>query len=224
MKKLTYYRGIVSTIALAVFLFSLGGLEEASAKNEDPYLQPDETWISISGKVASAQPNSFELDYGDATVTVEMDDWDLYNEGELIKKGDNVIIYGMVDDDFYETTKIEANSVYVKNLGTYFYASGADESDLDVIYDYWGALDPFVVSKTYVRGTVTEVRDGEFSIDSGASEMTIDTSPLSYDPLDSDGYQVIDKGDYVSVFGYMEDDFWEARELKAESLVLLEND
>ena len=41
-------------------------------------------------------------------------------------------VYGRVDDDLYETTTIEASSIYDQDLGTYFYASAADEES-DII-------------------------------------------------------------------------------------------
>jgi hypothetical protein len=56
-----------------------------------------------------------------------MDDWDWYAEGKNLIDGDKVTVYGRIDDDFFETTSIEASSVYVESLGSYFYASAADE-------------------------------------------------------------------------------------------------
>ena len=207
-------------------LLIIGTAMPAAAQNsneEDPYLQPDETWISISGKAVEAQGESFTLDYGEGTVTVEMDDWDWYNENAAVLEGDKVTVYGMIDDDLYETTKIEASSVYVENLGTYFYASAADE-DYDDDYAYWVDYDPIVVGQTIVRGTVTSVSGREFTIDAGVRQMTVDTSLMAYNPMDDMGYQQIDTGDYVSVSGDMEADFWENQELMAASVVTLDDD
>ncbi|MGM0425832.1 MAG: hypothetical protein ACQEQ7_01190 [Thermodesulfobacteriota bacterium] len=47
---------------------------------------------------------------------------------------------------------------------------------------------------------------------------------MAYNPLDKKAYQTLDKGDYVSVTGDMEDDFWEGRELMADTVITLEND
>ncbi|MFP4521706.1 MAG: hypothetical protein ACLFQK_06125 [Fibrobacterota bacterium] len=68
----------------------------------------------------AASDNSFELDYGEVIVTVEMDDWDWYKEGKGIIEGDEVTVYGAVDNDTYEMTTIEASSVYVEDLNAYF--------------------------------------------------------------------------------------------------------
>jgi len=48
----------------------------AASAAESPYTMPDEAWISIDGTVEAVSPDSFELDYGDGMVTVEMDDGD----------------------------------------------------------------------------------------------------------------------------------------------------
>ncbi|MCP1340259.1 hypothetical protein NJR55_11735 [Idiomarina sp. M1R2S28] len=170
--------------------------------------KPDQTWVSISGEVATASPESFTLDYGDGYITVEMDDWDWYvNEGSALLSGDNVTVYGEVDNDFAEDAKIEASSVYVENLDSYFYASATDEesgeinASLDVI-----AMD--TMSPVDINGTVTSVDDSadEFTIDNGIQKVTVDVSQMSTNLLDNVGFQQIEKDDYVSVSGEFSDD------------------
>ena len=100
------------------------------AQAADPYTQPDDSWISVTGTVADTHDESFELDYGEGLITVEFDDWDWYNENAAILDGDRVTVYGAVDDDLYETRTIEAASVYVEGLNTYYYASATDEEDV----------------------------------------------------------------------------------------------
>lgn len=190
--------------------------------DEDPYLQSDETWISISGTVVEAMADEFELDYGEATVTVEMDDWDWYNENIEMIEGDKVTVYGEIDDDLYETTSIEASSVYVENMGTYFYASAADEEYEDD-YDYWVISTPIVAGETVVRGTVTSVEGRELTIDTGVRELTVDTGEMAYNPLDDKGYQQVDVGDYVSVSGNIDEGLFEDREIEADSVITLDD-
>ena len=133
---------------------------QSSTQDQDkpnPYAMADESWISLSGQAVNTRVGVFTLDYGEGTVRVEMDDWDWYDANTDMLEGDKVTVYGRVDDDLFELTKIEASSVYVEDLGTYFYgdASAADEeSDAYWIdYDY----DPIVVGRTTLRGTVTNV-------------------------------------------------------------------
>lgn len=95
---------------------------------KDPYSKPNKTWISISGSVKDVNPDSFTLDYGKGVITVEMDDGGRDADGYKLIKGGKVTVNGMIDDDFFEATKIEAGSVYVENIGTYFYASSIDDT------------------------------------------------------------------------------------------------
>ncbi|MDX1680078.1 MAG: hypothetical protein R3242_05030, partial [Akkermansiaceae bacterium] len=96
----------------------------------DPYDKPDRSWLSISGEVTSVTPDTFLLDYGDGAITVEMDDFDNDADAYKLVVGDEVTVYGRVDDDLFETTSIEASSVWVSGINTYFYANSADEEDL----------------------------------------------------------------------------------------------
>jgi len=112
---------------ICLFALSAPAMAQAPDDKPNPYLMPDDTWISISGTAVDPQAASFTLDYGEGTVLVEMDDWDWYGEAGGILDGDKVTVYGEIDDDFYELTSIEASSVYVESLGTYFYANSDDE-------------------------------------------------------------------------------------------------
>lgn len=193
---------------------------DAGAENESPYLAPDGSWITLSGKVTSTTADTFMLDYGKGLVTVEMDDWDWFEESGEVLPGDNVTVYGEVDDDTFEGAKLEASSVYVESLGTYFYASAADEesfNDLDVA----PTID---VGQMIVTGTVKSVTGSEFTIDSGVQEMTVDTALMPYDPMDDEGFQQIEVGDLVSVTGDVEDDTFETSEILADTVVTLEDD
>ena len=71
---------------------------------------------------------------------------------------------------------------------------------------------------------MTGVDGSEFTIDSGDQKMTVDTALMSYDPMDDEGYQKIEKGDQVTVTGDMENDTLETAELMADSVVTLDDD
>ncbi len=184
---------------------------------QNPYQQANNTWISLSGTVtALTSPDTFTLNYGNGTITVEMDDWDTDADAYKLVADDKVTVNGWIDDDFFEMTKIEASSVYVENLGTYFYASGVDEEDTFV-----SVATPIVVSSTVIQGTVSEVGEEEFVVNTGLRKITVETEDMTYDPLDDEGFQKIQKGDRVSVAGKMDKDFFEGRELKATSVVTM---
>ncbi len=199
----------------SLFIIVAGLFLTNSAMAKNPYTKPDDSWISISGTVDSVSPDSFILNYGDGVIKVEMDDGDRDADAYKLVAGDKVTVNGMIDDDFYETTKIEASSVYVENLGTTFFASAIDEED------YLVTTTPIVVPSVTLQGTVTAVKDDEFTVDTGLQSTIVDVEEMAYNPLDMEGYQRIEVGDYVRVIGTMEDDFFEARKLKADAIVEL---
>jgi hypothetical protein len=163
------------------------------------------------------------LDYGSGTILVEMDDWDSYGDAYGLLDGDKVTVYGRIDDDFFEVASIEAGSVYVENLNSYFYANSADEETALYNPRYWTAPAPLVVSSMTLRGDVTSVNaeDREFTVDTGGRKVTVQVESLGYNPLDDNGYQQIDKGDYVSVSGMMDYEFMDGQVFEAESVITL---
>ena len=209
---MTFAKTFALTLLLAAFVAA------PAAAEKDPYAMADDTWISISGTVESVSPNTFLLDYGEGTITVEMDDGDRDADAYKLLTGDNVTVSGVIDDDFFETTTIEASSVYVEKLGTYFYASSIDEEDNLITI-----TTPIVLSQTVVQGKVKKVEDEEFVLDTGYDEIRVEVEEMAYDPLDDEGYQKIRVGDTVSVTGTMDDDFLEGRELVASSIVTIQN-
>lgn len=217
MKRAMLSLSIASTLMAAPVVVLAA---DSGSVNQSPYLASDGSWITLSGKVTSTTADTFMLDYGNGLVTVEMDDWDWFEESGEVLPGDNVTVYGEVDDDTFEVAKVEASSVYVESLGTYFYASASDEetfSDLDVA--------PTVdIGQMILTGTVTSIDGSEFTIDSGIQEMTVDTALMPYDPMDNEGYQRIEVGDLISVTGDLEDDTFELSELIADTVVTLQDE
>ena len=163
----------------------------------NPYAMEDNSWISINGEVTSVTADAFELDYGDGQITVEMDDGDRDADGYKLMMGDEVRVSGMIDDDFYDLTTIEASSVYVKNIDTYFYASAMDEEDIG-----YSIISPSVTD-TVVQGTIT-------SVDVNGEQFTLDS-----------GFQQLDVGDRVSVQGSIDHDFFEGRVFEANYVTTL---
>lgn len=215
----TLVRSLSRVCVPAVALLALGFGSGAGADEPNPYAMRDNSWITISGTVESVQKDRFTLDYGDALVTVEMDDGDRDADAYKLLKGDKVTVTGRIDDDMFEYTKIEAGSVFVENIGTTFFASSIDEESADALL---GSVSvPVVVSETVVRGTVTEVADEEFVVDAGARKIRVEVENMPYNPLDDEGYLKIEKGDRVRVTGRIDNDLFEGRELVADSVIKL---
>ena len=185
---------------------------------ENPSGLPDQSAVVLSGMAVETTPSSFVMDYGQGLITVEVDDWKwVEEEARGLIEGDEVTVYGRIDEKFSEARTIEATSLYVESLGTYFTAAPADEDDLSVIptlvFNVEAGMD--------VTGKVTTVSpaDKTFGIDSGDRRITVNAAKLNYDLLDDQGFQQVDKGDLVAVNGRMQGDFLESRELVADSVV-----
>jgi len=193
--------------ALAIAI--AGALGATAAQAAEPYQKPDDSFVSISGTVTSPTADDFVLDYGSGTILVEMDDWDSYGDAYGLMDGDRVTVFGRIDDDFFEVAKVEAGSVYVENLNTYFYANAADEETGAWNPQYWTAPSPVVVSAMTLRGDIVDV-------DAEEREFTV-----AYNPLDDNGYQQLDEGDFVSVSGMMDYEFMDGRVFVADAVTTL---
>lgn len=156
----------------------------------------DEGFITLDGTVVRADPQAFVLDYGAGEVTVEMDDWDWYREGQALAVGDEVTVSGRFDEDLYEQAKVEASVVYVENLQTAYYASPADEETL-------GASAAMMVHprNVDVTGRVEAIEGRSFTLDAPTGTFRVDTSALAENPLDAEGAQRIEAGDRVYAWG-----------------------
>lgn len=213
MKTLKLLTSVVAVLALVTAWSS-------AASAGSPYARSDGDWVSLTGEVANTTLDGFDLDYGDGQIKVELDDWDSYDESQLIADGERVTVYGRVDNALFEERTIEAGVVYVFDRNSYIYASSADEEG---DYEFSGVENvyPYLRDGHWIQltGTVDEVDGREFTLDIGYDGLRVDTSSMPYDPMDDIGYQRIDKGDRVSVWGFMDYDLFESRELKAETIV-----
>ena len=192
------------------------GTSRYGEQKTSPYGAPDGSWISISGTVAEVERDEFEVDYGDGVVSVEMDDGDRDADAYKLLEGDKVRAMGRIDDDFLETTSIEAMSVQVDKLDTTFYADPRDEETLGLAVTV-----PITVSETTVNGRVISMTEDDFMLDTGMANLRVDIDDLASNPLDDDGFLQIDRGDRVSVTGDMTSEFFEGRQLDADVIVEL---
>lgn len=204
-------------LRLIFLIFAVFGLA-AYANTVVP--DKDGSWVQLSGKVTHTSDDSFMLKYGSNQIQVEMDDWDWYPEGRLLLKGDQVTVHGRVDNDLFETKSIEASSVYVKGLNTFYYADSADEES----WRYPLLALPPDGSWIEVNGIVKEINGREFTLNTGWKTLAIDTTHLGYNPLDNKGPQKVEKGDYVRVSGSVDDNVFKQKEIIASSIITLVKD
>ncbi|MBN2418387.1 MAG: NirD/YgiW/YdeI family stress tolerance protein [Deltaproteobacteria bacterium] len=213
-------------IILLTVIFIIVPMAGTSLSAEDPRLKKDESWITISGIAAQVGSDTFLLDYGTGLITVEMDGLKWYKKDFKVIEGDRVTVRGKIDDDLFETTTIEADSVYDPKLGQFFYASPRDEEVVKNLGHWRYYVDPEVKSdEIVVQGTVTGIDGREFTIDAGKREVKINTLTMPYNPMDDKGFQVINKNDLVRVRGNLMDyDFMKSRILYADSIVKIVNE
>jgi len=208
---------------LAITVAPAISLASENSRTLEPQKKADESHIEISGTVTTTAPDSFRLDYGSGLITVEMDDWDWYEEEREVLPEDRVRVSGKVDDDTYESASIEASSVYVESLNTYFHASSADEEGQSFTPSQ--APDGRITrGNMAITGVVTSVGDHEFTVDQGKRKITVETSMMPYNPLDSEGAQQLAIGDRVSAKGRITKDTFEKKELEAESVTTLKDE
>ena len=201
----------------AVIAGTLAGAGASNAVAEpNPYLQPDNSWISISGSVRDVTRDSFSLDYGEGEVIVEMDDGDRDADAYKLVDGDSVTVNGTIDDDFFETTTIEAASVYVDKLDTYFYASALDEEDYAVWY-----TTPTEPGQVTLQGTVSETHDDGFILNKGLQSISVGVDEMAYNPMDNEGYLKVEEGDKVRVTGIMDDELMDDEFIDARAIITL---
>lgn len=191
----------------------------ADALAEDPKNVSDDSWISLSGTIVEAKPDSFRLDHGSGVITVEMDDFDFYPEGYKLLENDKVVVSGIVDDDLFEKKTIEASAVFVENLGTHFYANPADEED----FSQWSVSVPVVLEQVEVTGKISAVNGREVTLDSGTSAVRVDTKQLGYNPMDDKGFLKLEKGDRVKVGGDIDPELFGKHEVIADWIIELDD-
>jgi len=215
-------RNLLITTALTAGLSTAAGAQIADAGNDaaEVMTTPDDGWITLTGEVTWTNDESFRLDYGSGLITVEMADFDGFDEAQYLLPCDDVVVYGLVDDDFYETRTIDAASVYVDDANTFVYADAVRE---DFTLGLYGPPavefdDPGVT----VTGEVTSVDGREFVLSHGLGEaIEVDTASMSYNPMDDEGFQQIDAGDRVTVTGAIDVGFFDNNELSADAVVTI---
>lgn len=220
MRGIRLYAAALPLLALAACAGEEG---DNAAANNDSASPPDVAeivaagdaqWLNLSGSVVSADANGFVLDYGAGNIRVEMDDWDPVAEGRMLKAGDLVTVSGLADRDLFMNKRVEARSVYVHNLNTVFYASGADEEEM-----LGRAVNTAPQPYADFTGIVSAVEGREFTLGTGPAAIRVDTSLLAENPLDSQGLQQVKVGDRVLVWGDVDLERSENAELKARGLI-----
>ena len=184
--------------------------DKDAVQNEDPKEKADGSWIGLSGKVVNVGEEQFVLDHGSGKITVKLQHENVKHDDHKFIDGEEVRVYGIVDDNFFLNTTILARAVFVESLSTYTYMT-------DGVDDFIQVSTPVIESGTVVHGMVSDVEDGKVKLDQGDRMITVDTSLLKEDTANAS----ISKGDAVTVVGNIDTDFWTGRTLRATTLIPL---
>lgn len=177
------------------------------------------SFVTLRGQAVETSAQGFLLDYGEGTVFVEMDDWDRFLEGRLVLEGAEVTVYGLIDEDFYHQRRIKAASLYIDDLDKVFSNISPTTEESMGVYFYTGPVGHDLV----LTGIVRSAQEREFTIDTGNREINVDTTMMLFDPLDEFGFQKIDVGDVVRVYGDLNSNLFEANEIIAQAIVSLDS-
>lgn len=191
-----------------------------TAVNSNVHTAADKSPVMLTGTVKSVSDDEFILSYGSGDITVEMDDWRWDDERtKYIRAGERVTVTGMIDDDLFEGREIKANNIYVNADNMYFYREKADMFPMGTYGDMTSMGDGSYVT---MSGRVTAVNGKEITLtDANNVNTQVDLGALSYNPFDADGVQQIRNGDMIKVYGEIDKDFWERKEIVASSVVSL---
>lgn len=204
------------TISIFAMLLSTSAFAELANKTNGEF-------VTLSGKVSDVKADSFTLNTKGNKVMVEMDDHSSWvADGFKLMQNDQVVVSGRVDKDFLERKKVEAGSVYVKNIDAYFFASSDDEEDATYIPASY-SLVPTLPEGAHVdlQGSITNIKGREITVDTGVRKVVVDTQDMGFNPLDKSGFTKLTVGDRVRVAGEVEDNLFESKEVSANYVIEL---
>ena len=189
-----------------------------TSERENPHLQADDNWISISGTVESVSANWFLLSYGRDSIAVEMDGSDFDPDSSILMKDDEITLSGIVDDDIFNESSIQAASVYVEKLDTSFYAKYASTNDFS--YSVW-SISQVEAGEVNIQGSVTAVNDGSLHLNTGSKSLIIDIEEKLSHALLNNHFKSIKEGDMVRVRAAINEDLFDRKEIIAASAMVL---
>lgn len=209
-------RKMMTTAALAMPMLALG---VSSAAAQSPRAAAEGDWVSVSGTVNRADDNNFWLDYDGGLIKVEVGNFFTdYNLENRLEKGERVTVYGAIDDQWFAGKVIDADRVYIENRSTWFDLAPTPGTTADYyLYEPAPALAD-ARAKVSFNGTVENVSGRSFTLDTGASNITVDTAPMTSNPLDASGWPQVSKGDHVLVSGRIDNNLFDKRVLRADNI------
>lgn len=219
MKTLLNTKPLVAAVALAISTSSM-------AETMNPHDKDDDAQVTMSGTMTKIDGDEFVLNYRDGSITIELEDWERDAEDLNFKNGAEVTVFGEIDNDLFTDSTIEAEAIYIKSTGSYYYAS--DSEDAESYRNFlWSDSENYELSDMTLRGRVvsTDVDNGEFTIAVGEGEkVTVSIAALDHDVLKGEKRDPVDAGDWVRVAGRLDYEFFDGKLLRAKSVTTIFED
>jgi len=165
-------------------------------------------WIGITGSVSKVGDRSFVLKHADGSVGIALGSQKLRDH--FFQEGRTVTAYGRVDESFFTLKVLKARAVLV----------GADQDAKQVVGERGAVpmLTTLQAMGTVVHGRVTGIEGRKVSLEQEDGLIIVDTSTLSYDPMQAQAHMRVERGDMITAQGKIGDDLWTGRSLKATTL------
>lgn len=197
-------------ICFAAFAFCLN----TYAKDIKKY--HDSADITIRGTVEKihAEEEQFLLNTRFGNILVELDDYDEVAEIDWLKVGDNVVVFGNMDEAGFEEKSIDAKAVYVPVLGLYLVASDEDEN-----LRLKNILKQGNDDSVSLNGTVMKIEDELIMLKTKYGALSVSTKEMDAKPTQSQQDQSISVGDRIYVEGRVTNDFFNRSEVVADTIV-----
>lgn len=183
-------------------------------------------YLTLSGTVGNiVDEDTFQLNHSGGMIEVEVDDtWEgvlaTDNAASGLKTGDRVTVTGKVDNNMFSTNELEAYSMTVAGKDfSRVYSSDelmANTNDYDAYYNmpYGAGLEED--QKVRLSGEVSQIVDDKaFMLRYGQGEIRVDT-----DDLDFTNANALTIGDEVVVFGEVDKDWFQKKEVEADRVIL----
>jgi len=205
-------------LCLVPVLWALLSLATALAQPAQPDSNDD--WIAVKGRIHSLDSAGFVLSLGEDRLRVQMRDWDWYPRGNPFLIGDQVTVYGRMDQSLLERHTIDATRVFVEDMSTYFDADGPAENNVgDPLF--LSIATPGEAGKISITGVVEHVDGRTLQIESAGTAISVDISQLVDAAEDGREYRQLNIGDRVSVTGALGPSlFADEKTFQAESLIV----
>ncbi|NWG46829.1 MAG: hypothetical protein HXY25_09825 [Alphaproteobacteria bacterium] len=208
--------------ALAGLPLLLALLFPHAANGQDPWRQPDESWIRLAGTLERADADAFRLDYGRGSIRVDTDELRGWDEAVASAQGERALVFGRIDDDVLDLRRLVASRIVLPDLGVQFLADTRADEPPGPPYDSLAVL-PLEEGRVQLTGVITrmDTEADTFLLDAGPTQVEVQAEEVNHDPFGGSAFRFFEVGDIVTVAGELTRSWFDEPELIADSIVIV---